>query len=595
LSGADAQFSRAIALEDSGRPQDALEEYGKLLASAPQHVDAWHNRGLLLARLGRFAEAERSHRDYCERHPQDPRAHSDLADVLLALGSYEEALGELSTTLRLRPGDVPAQIRRGVALACLARFENARREFTDASARAPQDVARFLQRIAPGAAPDTALSPENIFFTGRYSGQGACDWTGWETYVSQARRVAADPMAVLEPAVGFMMLHLPLSDAERHAILRRVAARIESIVPAMPPPGPRQRQRIRIGVLSPDYYEHLNAYLQRPLFELVDRGRFELYAYSIGPDDGGASRARIRAAADVFRDLRAATDAEAAQIIREDDVDILLDVGGYTTNARFAITAQRPARVQVNYLGFPASLGSGRVDFAIVDPIAAPDQGGWAERLIRLPHTFFLYDYRTTPQETVSHAEYGLPQDAFVFCAFHKAEKITPECFFLWMDILKRVPRSVLWLVRLTRAAENLRRHAAGYGIDPARLVFAEFESRERYLARHRLADLMLDAANHSALTTACDALGMGVPMLTFGGGTAFANRGGESVLRAAGLPELVAADRAAYVEMAVHLASDRSALQALRDRLARNRRSAPLFDTAGRIRELETALEQML
>jgi protein O-GlcNAc transferase len=594
LSGADALFARAIAAEDAKRFDEALAHYRQLLSEVPQHADAWHNQGLLLARLGRFSDAERSHREYCQRHPQDPRAHCDLADVLLALGGYEEALAELSTALRLRPDDISARIRRGVTLACLVRFEEARQEFAAAVQRSPQEAARFLDRVAAGAGA-AALSPENIFFTSRYGAQGACDWTDWETYISQARLAAADPAVALEPAVGFMMLHLPLSDAERHAMLRRIAARIESIVPAMPPPGPRQRQRIRIGVLSPDYYEHLNAYLLRPLFELADRRRFELYAYSVGADDGGASRARIRAAADVFHDLRAASDAEAAQAIRGDDVDILLDVGGYTTNSRFAITAQRPARVQVNYLGFPASLGSGRVDFAIVDPVAAPDQGGWAERLIRLPHTFFLYDYRTTPQETVSRAEYGLPQDAFVFCAFHKAEKITPECFFLWMDILKRVPQAVLGLVRLTRAAENLRRHAVGYGVDPARLVFAQFESRDRYLARHRLADLMLDASNHSALTTACDALGMGVPMLTFGGGNAFANRGGESVLRAAGLPELVAADRAAYVETAVRLASDRNSLQSVRDRLAHNRKSAPLFDTAGRIRELEAAFERML
>jgi predicted O-linked N-acetylglucosamine transferase (SPINDLY family) len=195
----------------------------------------------------------------------------------------------------------------------------------------------------------------------------------------------------------------------------------------------------------------------------------------------------------------------------------------------------------------------------------------------------------------VSRREYGLAEDAFVFCAFHKAEKITPECFFLWMDILLRVPVSVLWLAGLTSAAANLRRQAASRGVDPTRLVFATFEPRDRYLARHRLGDLMLDAFNHSALTTACDALGMGLPMLTFGGREAFASRAGESVVRAAGLPELVMADREQYAETAVRLASDRVALQRLRDRLARNRTTAPLFDTAARIRELEAAFERML
>jgi protein O-GlcNAc transferase len=595
LASADAQFVRALALEDSGKADEALVQYRALLAVFPLHADARHNHGLLLARLGRLQEAAQSHREYVQRHPQDPRAHSDLADVLVALGQYDEGLAALEATLQLKPDDAAALVRRGVALACLKRFDDARRAFAAVMHRHPQEAARFVQRVASSGTLDTSLSPENIFLTRRYWAQGACDWADWETYVAQAKRAAADPAVALEPAVGFMVLHLPLADAERHAILRHLAARVEARVTVLPPPGPRQRQRIRVGVLSPDYYEHLNAYLLRPLFELADRSRFELYAYSLGADDGSASRARIRAAADCFRDLRSMSDQEAAQVIRRDDVDILLDVGGYTTNARFAITAQRPARVHANYLAFPASFGSGRVDYAIVDRVAAPDQSTWIERLVHLPHTFFLYDYRATPQEVVSRGEYGLPEDAFVFSAGHKAEKITPECFFLWMEILRRVPNSVLWLLALPRAVDNLRRHAQGCGVDPARLVFAKFESRERYLARQRLADLMLDAFNHSALTTACDALGMGLPILTFGGQAAFASRAGESVVRAAGMPELVMASREEFVEAAVRLASDQGAMGALRDRLARNRTTAPLFDTAGRVRELEAAFERML
>jgi predicted O-linked N-acetylglucosamine transferase (SPINDLY family) len=366
---------------------------------------------------------------------------------------------------------------------------------------------------------------------------------------------------------------------------------------ALPPPPERTRARIRIGVLSPDFREHLDAYLLLPLFELLDRTRFELFAYSLVADDGSAIRVRVRSAADVFRDLQDLTDREAAMAIRNDGVDILLDVGGHTAGARFSITAQRPAPLQASYLAFSCSLASLRLDYAIVDRVAGCDDSEWTEARIFLPNTYYLYDFREpAPQATVTRRDYGLPDDAFVFCAFHKAEKITPDVFDLWTQILNQVPRSILWFRALTETAcLNLRKHAAQRGIDPDRLAFAPFEPSHdpRYLARHRLGDLMLDSLHHNAMTSACDALGAGLPLLTLRG-TALASRAGESLVRAAGLPELVTDDQETYVRTAVRLATDRSELQALKQRLAANRRTAPLFDTAGRVRALETAFQKM-
>jgi predicted O-linked N-acetylglucosamine transferase (SPINDLY family) len=339
----------------------------------------------------------------------------------------------------------------------------------------------------------------------------------------------------------------------------------------------------------------LNAYLLLPLFELLDRDRFELFGYSLAADDGSAIRGRVRSTADVFRDLQPLVDHDSARVIRSDDVDILLDVGGYTTGARFAITAQRPARLQVNYLGFSSSFGSRRVDYAMVDRIVGSVDAEWAEARVFLPHTHFLYDFRAPPPEThVTRQEYALPANAFVYCAFHRAEKISPDAFDLWMQILSRVPGSVLWFRALSETAlRNLRVHARQHGINPARLVHAPFEPSydPRYLARHRLGDLMLDALHHNATTSACDALGAGLPLLSVQG-SAMASRSGESLLRAAGLPELVAADKAAYVELAVQLAADRERLNSYRRTL--DARTGPLFDTAARVRELEDAFLEM-
>ncbi len=592
MTGIDALFARALALEDAGRFDEALDHYRRLLIQEPGHADAWHNQGLLLARLGRLVEAEQSHRAYVAAHPQSVRARSDLADVLLALARYDEAL----ETLDRGPADGPALVRRGLALSCLRRFEDARAAFALARSRFPTEVAKFVGHVAPAAELEAMLSPENIFLERSYAALGRCDWSGWKALVAEARSAASSAGVVLEPAIAFMVRLLPLTGAERHAIARRIAARIESRVASLPPPPPRQRPRIRVGVLSPDFREHLNAYLLLPFFELLDRQRFELYAYSLMPDDGSRARARIRAASDVFRDLHTTPDEHAAAVIRRDDIDILLDVAGHTTGGRFGIVARRPARLQVEYLGFSASMASSRVDYAIVDRIVASQDAEWSEKLAYLPHTWFLYDFRAPVPETgLARHDYGLPANAFVYCAFHRAEKISPDVFELWMRILAQAPESVLWCLDLPDAAKRtLRKEAASRAIDPARLVFAPFEPRhgDRYLPRQRLGDLMLDSLYHTAMTTACDALGSGLPLLTLKG-PALASRGGASFATAAGLPELIVTDREAYVAEAVALAHDRKRLARYREKLLS--REGPLFDTATRVRELENCFLGML
>jgi len=461
LTDVDALFRRALALEDAGQPEEALKCYRLLLEQAPTHEDAWHNHGLLLARMGRFADAEASHRSYLERFPDATRARSDLADVLLARDESLEALEHLEWIARQSPNDVSALVRRGVALACLRRFPEARQALAAVRARYPHATAAFLHRLAPGGHVDSMLSPENIYLGRRYTAQGICDWAGWDDYLAEMRRAASDPTIVLEPGTTFMALHLPLNAQERHAIARRVATRIEAEVPQLPLPGSRKEGRIRVGILSPDFREHLNAYLLLPLFELHDRARFELFAYSLAPDDGSAVRARVRAAAGRFVDLQPLSDADAAAQIRRDDIDLLVDVGGHTTGARFGITARRPARLQVLYLGFAASLGSRRVDYVLLDEIVGSNPAEWSEARVYLPDTYYLYDFRVPPPDVpLARRDYGLPEDGFVFCAFHKAEKITPDAFALWLQILAATPGSILWLLALPPAGGGAVRSA---------------------------------------------------------------------------------------------------------------------------------------
>ena len=586
-------YASGVCHEDVGEEQLALVEYERALRASPPLADALHNRGLLLARLGKLQDAEASQRKFVDAHPGEVRAHSGLADVLLALARNAEALACLEKVLRLDPANFSAYLRKGVALAALQRFDEAGAIFARACAARPQEVEKYLARIAPGSDPAYMLSPENLFFWQAYLALQRCDWSPWAVCVEQIKALPGRPQALVEPAVAFISFHLPLTGAERLAVARHIAKDSHARAPEMPSLEGKRAAPIRLGILSPDLREHLNAYLLLPFFELADRSQFQLFTYSLAADDGSAIRARVAAAAGTFKGLYGVSDDDVAARIRNDGIDILLDVGGHTTGARFGIVARRPARIQAAYLGFAGSLGSTRVDYAITDAIAGGDPEEWSEERIFLPHTYYLYDFREpVPQIALSRRDYGLPDSAFVFCAFHKAEKISPDAFALWMRILKRVPNAVLWLLALSDVAQqNLRRETERQAVDPARLIFAPYDPRDRYLARQRLGDLMLDAIHHSAMTTACDAMAAGLPVLTLRG-SAMASRAGESLARAAGVPELVALDQEEYVEKAVRLASDFDQLASYRRVLLE--RKGPLFDTTGRVREIEAALQEM-
>jgi len=516
----------------------------------------------------------------------------------LSLSDYEGALREFDWILARLPQDPLANLKRGFALAALGKFDEAKSAFEAARRADRAFVEGFCRELSSNPDAPADLDPQVIFLWRGYVAQGICDWSGWDRYLSEFRRAIADPRVPLDPALAFVAFHLPLDADERHAIARRAAKLVESRVAPLPLQRTRNRTKLRIGILSPDFREHLNAYLLLPLFELLDRNAYELYAYSLADDDGSAILRQLKKSADRFVELTALSDMAAAQRIRDDEIDILLDVGGYTTGGRFAITAQRPAPIQALYLGFAGSLGSDRVDYAIVDRVVAPAQSSteWSEARVYMPSTYYLYDFRgAVPDVAISRREYGLPEGAFVYCAFHKAEKVTPDAFDLWMRILAAVPRAVMWFLALPAAATaNLRAAAKLRGVDPSRLHFAPFEpQRSRYLARQRLGDLMVDAVHHSAMTTACDALGAGLPLLSLHG-SSMASRAAESLLRAAGLPELVATSPNEFLQQAVQLATDPQKLQRVRAKLEQNRHSAPLFDTVARIRELEAAFTEM-
>jgi predicted O-linked N-acetylglucosamine transferase (SPINDLY family) len=347
---------------------------------------------------------------------------------------------------------------------------------------------------------------------------------------------------------------------------------------------PATHSRITLGYFSADVREHPVARLIVELFEKHDRSRFSVLGYSYGPDDGSALRRRIVGAFDRFADVRDLSHGQIAQRIADDGVDILIDLTGYTQHARTQVLAMRPAPIQVNYLGYPGTMGAAFIDYILVDDFIAPSsrQPFFSEKLVQLPGSYQANDSRREiAPNTPTRAQCGLPENGFVFCAFHNSYKIGPEMFDAWIRLLKEVPGSVLWLLEDNRfAPANLRREAQARGVAAERLVFAPRMPLSEHLARHRLADVYLDAYPVNAHTTTSDALWVGCPVLTRSGDT-FISRVAGSLLTTIGLPDLVTTNLADYERQALRLARDADYLADVRARILANRDRCGMFDAA--------------
>jgi len=333
------------------------------------------------------------------------------------------------------------------------------------------------------------------------------------------------------------------------------------------------------------------------LFSQHDRNRFEIFTYSYGPDDHSPYRAKIKADSEHFVDLREVEIRPFAQRIYEDQIDILVDLMGYTAHGKPEMAMLRPAPIHINYLGYPGTMGTADWDYIITDKNTAPPEEApcFGEQLAYVPHVYQCTDYRQPIDPTpVTRADEGLPESGFVFVSFNTIYKIEPTRFAAWMRILKQVPDSVLWLlVKYDEVKANLRREAADHGVDPDRLVFADGKPKPLHLARFKLADLFLDTRYYNAHTTASDSLWAGVPLLTCPEPT-FSGRVAASILKAAELPELVMPDMASYEREAIRLGNDPAALAQLKAKLQEKIQTAPLFDTLRWVRNVENLYEQI-
>lgn len=561
-----------LALGETAKAEAALR---REVAAHPDYANAHNTLGVALVQQERQEEALAAFLAALRADPRHVEASNNAANALSALGRAEEALPHLHRAVELNPQLAHAHQNLGLVLHGLQRHEEA--------------AASFARAVALDPAIPYGLS--NVV----HSTIAACRWQ------DAAPRIAALRAQVREgrvPATPFVVCAVSPSPEE----LRRCAeVYVEDVLkdqPVSARPAVRKRSgKLRLAYVSADFHEHATAVLTARLFELHDRAQFEVFGISCGPDDGSAMRKRLAQAFDRFADIQKKSDAEAVRLLRELDVDIAVDLKGHTRGARLKVFAQRPAPLQVGYLGYPGTLGAPFIDYVIADRVVIPkdEERFYSEAVVALPGSYQVNDVtRPIAERTPSRAALRLPEDAFVFCCFNNNFKIGAEVFEVWMRLLKSVPNSVLWLLEDNRESRrNLEQAAAARGIAPARLVFAERMSHWDHLARHRLADLFLDTLPYNAHTTASDALWAGLPLVTCAGST-FAGRVGTSLLHAVGLPELVTHSLADYESLALELARDPSRLKSLRDKLARNRLTEPLFDTARFTKNIETAYRRM-
>jgi protein O-GlcNAc transferase len=631
-------------LRRQGSALDALDVVEPALGAAPGNASLHTCHGFILADLGRLDEAARALRRAVTLEPRLAEAHHELARVLLETDNPTAALQSLEPALAFGPEAAETQLlagrallRQGRAIEAAARFERAieldsrlaeahyflglvRLTVTgDANASVAcfdralaidphhlRALAFRARALAAAGNPRTALASLERVLEARpndieaLSQQLSCQThlCEWREADRTLARLDALPLGTDATHPLFLMAVRDDPAAQSRAaswqanLTQRVLDRVE-----LAPRAGARREKIRLAYVSCDFFEHATSFLLAELLELHDRSQFEVLGVSFGPGNASPLRERVVKTFDRMAEVTHLSDLEVARGMREREIDIAIDLKGYTAACRPGIFGYRPAPVAVNYLGYPGTLAAPYIDYLVADEFLIPEaeRAWYTERIAYLPDSYQVNDRRRVVAETVpTRAQAGLPAEGFVFCCFNGSWKISAAVFEVWMRLLKRIERSVLWLLEDNAgAAENLRREAVQHGVCSERLIFAKRLRNVDHLARHRLADLFLDTLPVNAHATASDALWSGLPVLTCAG-RAFAGRVAGSLLRAVGLGELITTSLAEYEQLAGRLAIDRDLLSSLRARLSHEREKLPLFDTPRYCRHLESAYRHM-
>lgn len=559
--------------------QAALLAYEQALALAPNHPQILLQLGNTESAAQHFAQAAEYFKQCVHIEPSNAAAHYNLGNAYMALGDAKQAVMHFKQALKYAPKDADAYNNMGNALRDLGRLDEA--------------IACYHQALA--IAPNMHHALTHLI----HQKQHICDWDGLDADISRLRHVLHhDSQAQIAP---FALLAMPNTTAEEQLkCANQWATQQYGHLRALPKPASHASQankpKIKLAYLSADFRLHPLAFLISEVLASHNRETFEVYAYSYGPDDGSAERQHIAANVDQFVDIRQWSDPQTVQHMRTEGIDILVDLTGYTKHSRTSIVSLKPASIHINWLGYPGTMGQTQegslFDYVLVDKTIAPDPKHFAEQCLYLP-CYQPNNAHRPVSSTPSKSSLGLPENAFVFCSFNQTFKITQTIFTVWIQILKQVPNSVLWLLDCNRWAKaNLLKFMAQAEVDPQRIVFAPRVPIEAHLARHVHADLFLDTLPYNAHTTASDALWMDVPVLTCMGDT-FPSRVAASLLNTLQLDILITQDLEVYRERAIGLARNEELLNDIKNQL--QSRKSQLFNPKEFVQGLETAYIHVL
>ncbi|BEI39593.1 hypothetical protein PHIN8_15370 [Polynucleobacter sp. HIN8] len=568
----------AVALQGLLDFDQALASCDKALLLNPFFAEAWFNKGNIFLQVNKlsdaivcFLKAVDIKKDYLD-------AYLNLSVTYHILGQYNLADLAIDRVIQLNSSDARAWNHKGVIAHDLNQYVVA--------------VDCFIKAHALNAEYDYLIG-NLLNLQGRL-----CDWSNFEPQLAQFLTRAALGQKVAPPFHAIALLDSGI--LQKQIAQTWIADKHPSSLSSFLPPlqSPVRGPKIRLAYFSADFHNHATMFLMAKLFECHDRSQFELFAFSFGPDSSDVMRQRAVAAFDHFLDVRGQSDLEIAALSRKLQIDIAVDLKGFTQHARTSIFAYRAAPIQVNYLGYPGTMGAPYIDYIVADRVLVPpgNEHFYSEKVIYMPHSYQVNDDERPIANTVyTREQLGLPDTAFVFCCFNNNYKILPTTLDSWLRILGAVSGSVLWLLADNpTAVKNLQQAVRDRGGDPSRLIFAQRMPLAEHLARHRQADLFLDTLPCNAHTTASDALWAGLPLLTWAG-EAFAGRVSASLLSAMNLPELITHSQAEYEQRAIEIAHDPNQLTQLKAKVAQMRHISPLFKTQQYAHDLEAAYQEMI
>lgn len=557
-------------------PNDAIQFLTASINKGGNFFEGLHDLATAQAMVNKEKEAIENFKKAIALNPQSPQAFYNLGKVYDALKEYKEAIRCYDFAIKIWPDFAQAHFNKATALVDLGLHEQAVVEY------------KYAQKLMP----DMELLKGNLI----HAEMKICDWHNLNSNIRELlATIKHSNRLVSEP---FSMISISNSEALNLEVASSFAkAKFpENSLRKKVQENKNKKDKIHIGYFSADFHNHATALLMAEIFELHDKNRFHITAFSFGPVANDSMRNRLKIAFDEFLEVQDKSDEDIANLSQDLGIDIAVDLKGYTQDGRPKIFSYRAAPIQISYIGYPGTTGADYMDYIIADPIIIPESNRkfYTEKIIYLPNCYQANDgKRTISDKVFSRSEAGLPDTGFVYCCFNQNYKITPDIFDAWAKILDKVEGSVLWLLEdSVVAVENLKKEALAREISSNKLIFAKRMPLPEHLARHQLADLFVDTLPYNAHTTASDALWAGLPVLTCIGET-FPGRVAASLLKAVGLPELITNSQEEYIDLAINLANDPQRLRNIRNKLSENRLTTPLFDSTLFTKQIETGYQK--